>query len=115
MAWNKQIRILLRGQAQESFLKLKERKDKEAQILVKSIHRIMEILKKNPQFGDPIRKELIPEAFIKAGIKNLYRVELSNFWRMLYTLDGNKIEIFLFILSIVDHPAYDKLFGYRGR
>ncbi len=107
------IRILLRGQAKESFLELKKRNDKEAQSILNSIERTKEILRQNPQYGNPISKELIPESLKKQGIKNLYRVELSNFWRMLYTLEGNKIEIFLFVLNIVDHPSYNKLFGYK--
>lgn len=109
----KEVRVLLKGQAKECFLDLKKKNDKESQSLLRSVQRVMEILRENPQFGDPIRKELIPDNFEKAGIQNLYRVELSNFWRGLYTLEGNRVEIFLFILSIVDHPTYDKMFGYR--
>lgn len=67
-----------------------KRNDKESQSLVKFIERITDILKQNPQFGDPIKKELIPEEFLKQGVKNLYRTELSNYWRMLYTLEGLK-------------------------
>ena len=81
--------------------------------MLRSIDRIINILKQNPQYGDPIRKELIPESFKKQGIKNLYRVELSNFWRMLYTTEGTRIEIFLFVLNIVDHPTYNKILGYK--
>lgn len=113
MFLGKEVRILLKGQARESFLELKKRNDKEAQSILRAISRITEILKTNPQYGEPISKELIPEDFKKQGIQNLYRAELSNFWRMLYTLEGNQIEIFLFILSISDHSKYNKLFGYR--
>jgi hypothetical protein len=115
MFQEKEIRIILKGQAKESFLELKKRNDKEAQSLIRSVDRIIKILKKNPQYGDPIKKELIPEYFKKIGIKNLYRAELSNFWRMLYTIESNKIEIFCFVLSIMDHPSYDKLFGYKTK
>ncbi len=115
MFLGKEVRVMLKDQAQESYFQLKQQADKESQTLLRSIHRIIEILKENPQFGDPIAKDLIPEQFKKEGIANLYRVELSNFWRMLYTLEGTKIEIFAFILSIVDHPTYDKLFGYKKR
>lgn len=113
MFGGKEVRIFLKGQAKDSFLELKKRNDKESHILVHSINRIIEILKQNPQFGEPIRKDLIPDSFKKAGVQNLYRVELSNFWRMIYTIEGNKVEIFLFILSIVNHKQYNKLFGYR--
>ena len=110
----KEVRVFLRGKAKESFLELKRKNDKESQSIINSIERIRKILEGNPQYGNPIPKNLIPEEFKKDGIKNLYRVELSNFWRMLYTLEGNRIEIFLFVLSIVDHPTYNKIFGYKG-
>jgi len=113
MFLGKEVRVFLREQAKESFIELKKRNDKESQSLVNSIERVIGILKQNPQFGEPIRKELIPENMKKEGIKNLYRVELSNYWRMLYTLEGTKIEVFAFILSIIDHPTYNKIFKYK--
>jgi len=113
MFLGKEVRIFFKGEAQESFLRLKSRNEKEAQSILRSIERNKEILKQNPQYGDPIAKNLIPEEFKKQGIKNLYRIELSNFWRMLYTLEGNKVEIFLFVLKISDHPKYNKLFSYK--
>ena len=113
MFLGKEVRVLLKGQAKESYLELKKRTDKEAQSLIRSFQRIKDILKDNPQFGDPIAKRLIPEKLKVMGIKNLYRAELSNYWRMLYTIEGTKVEIFLFVLSIVDHKQYDKLFGYK--
>ncbi len=113
MFFGKEVRVELKGQAKEAYLELKKRSDKEAQTLLRSIHRIIEILKQNPQFGDPIKKQLIPQKLIHTKIQNLYRIELSNYWRMLYTLEGTQVEIFCFVLSIVDHKEYDKLFSYK--
>jgi hypothetical protein len=113
MFFGKEIRILLKGQAKDNYIELKKRNDKEAQSILNSIERIKVVLKENPQYGDPIPKRLIPDEMIKQGIQNLYRVELSNYWRMLYTIEGNKVEIFLFVLKIVNHKEYNKLFGYR--
>jgi len=109
----KEVRVFLKGRAKEAYLELKKRTDKEAQTLLCSIERVMEILKDNPQFGNPIKKDLIPDSLKQEGIKNLYRAELSNFWRLLYTVEGDKLDIFLFILSITDHNEYNKLFGYK--
>src|SRR3989344_2360065 len=109
MFFGKEVRVVLVGQAKESYLELKNRNDSQAKTILRSFERIRDILKQNPQYGDPLKKELIPDKFIKQGITNLYRAELSNFWRMLYTLKGNKIEIFVLILTISDHPTYDKL------
>ncbi len=111
----KDIRVLLKGQAKESFLNLKKRDDKEAQALLKSIKRIIDILKDNPQYGDPIEKRKIPKKYQKQGIKNLYRCELSHYWRLIYTLQGSRLEIFAFVLNIMDHKQYDKLFKYRRK
>jgi|SRR3989338_119598 len=113
MIFGKEIKVFMKGQAKESYLLLKSRTDKEAQSLLNSINRITEILKNNPQFGDPIPKRLIPKSLLKEGIQNLYRVELSNFWRMLYTIEGAKIEILVFVLNIINHKEYNKLFGYK--
>ena len=60
------------------------------------------------------QKNLIPKKYkIKHNASNLFRVELSHFWRMLYTLKGDEIEIIAFILDITDHPDYNKKFGYK--
>ena len=113
MMFGKEVKVFMIGQAKESYILLKDQTDKASQSLLNSINRITEILKNNPQFGDPIPKRLIPKSLIKEGIQNLYRVELSNFWRMLYTIEGSKIEILVFVLKIMNHKDYDKLFGYR--
>ena len=73
-------------------------------------------MKANPFYGDPVAKKLIPEEYrAEYSAVNLFRVELSGFWRMLYTLKGDQIEIVAFVLDIVDHPTYDKKFGYRKK
>jgi hypothetical protein len=114
MYLGKEVKVFLKGQAKEGYLELKKREDKDAHTLLNSINRVKDILKENPMYGDPIPKRQIPPKLIlEYDIKNLYRVELSNYWRMLYTIEGNKVEIFLFVLSIVDHKEYNKLFGYK--
>jgi len=107
----KEIRIRLLGEAINDYSELKERKDKQARILLNSIDKVKERLKINPQFGDSIKKDLIPKEYKEYG--NLYRVELSNFWRLLYTIKGNEVEIIAFVLAIIDHEEYNKKFGYK--
>jgi len=115
MYFGKEVRIVLKWKAKDVYLELKKRDDKESKSILSSFNRIKEILRDNPQYGDPIAKDLIPKEFIKGGIQNLYRVELSNYWRALYTIEGTKVEIFLFVLSIVDHKEYNKLFKYKKK
>ena len=115
MYFGKEIRIILKWKAKDVFLELKKREDKESKSILESFNRVKDVLKENPQFGDPIAKDLIPKEFKNAGIQNLYRVELSNYWRALYTIEGSKVEVFLFVLSIADHKEYNKLLGYKKR
>jgi hypothetical protein len=75
------------------------------------------IIKLNIHYGNPIAKDLIPEEYKqKYSTTNLFSVELPAFWRMLYTLTNNEeVEIIAFVLDIIDHPDYDKKFGYKRR
>ncbi len=49
--------------------------------------------------------------------------DLSGYWRLIYTLkqpqrENPEIEvlsIWLDVLDILDHPKYDKIFGYRKK
>ena len=91
MYLGKEVRIILKWKAKDIYLELKKRDDKESKSILNSFNRIKEILKDNPQYGDPIAKDLIPKEFKKEGIQNLYRVELSNYWRALYTIKELKL------------------------
>jgi len=87
-------------------------------MILKAINQKVELIKSNPHYGNPVSKKLFPEEYkIKYGIKNLFRVELPAFWRMLYTLKGaeSEIEIIAFVLDIMDHKKYNKKFGYKRK
>ena len=116
----RKIRVILSSDAKEVYNHLKEEapKSKTDRTLLNTITKKIEIIKSNPHYGDPIAKSLIPKEYIhKYEISNLFRVELPNFWRMLYSLiDGEtKIEIIAFVLDIMDHPTYNKKFGYKKK
>lgn len=113
MYFGKDVRVMLKDDAKEAYFELKKRNDPEAKSILNSIERMKEILKQNPQHGDPATRKLIPRSLLSKGIQNLYRAELSNYWRLLYTIEGTKAEIFLFVLKIVNHKEYNKLFGYK--
>ncbi len=83
------------------------------QTLLRSIKRATELLKKNPFSGNQIQKRLIPKKYIlKYGVENLWRMELANRWRLIYTIKGGELEVINFIVDIYDHKKYDKAFGY---
>ena len=88
---------------------------KKERMIFLSLKQKLEHIEKNPHYGEPISKKIIPEVYkIKYGITNLFRIELPQFWRMLYTLtsEDDEVEIIAFILDVVDHKKYDKRFGY---
>ena len=116
----KKIRVILSSDATEIYNDLIRKaivSKKERSILL-AITKKVELIKSDPHYGNPIAKSLIPKQYVKKyEISNLFRVELPNYWRMLYTLkDGEtEIEIISFILDIVDHKEYDKKFGYKKK
>lgn len=122
---NKPVRVILLDEADSEYNRLneivgqqiKDGKDNTGEMqLLRSIKQKVEFIKANPFYGDNIPKALIPKEFItKHNVKNLWRAELTNFWRMLYTIKGDQIEIICFILEILSHKDYDKKFGYKGR
>ena len=110
----KEIKVFLKDDAKESYLLLKTKSDKESKMLVNSIERIMNILVLNPQQGVVLPKKLFPkELIMKYNITNLYRVELSRFWRLLYTIKNDEVYIYLIVLKVINHKEYNKLFGYK--
>ena len=115
----KGVRIVFSPEAEEVYKKLNAEAEtnKQSRMILKAINHKKELIKANIHYGDPIAKNLIPAEYKqKYSTKNLFRVELPAFWRMLYTLTNNKeIEIIAFVLDIIDHPDYDKKFGYRKR
>ncbi len=96
--------------------KMKQRLHLRAKGIVFPFCEKKDLIKANPHYGEPVAKRLIPgEYVVKYGTTNLFRVELPNYWRMLYTLtDGEtEIEIIAFVLDIINHQKYDKKFGYK--
>lgn len=117
---NKPTRVILLGEAELEYKKLNElvgmqisegKETSEEIQLLRSIKQKIEFIKSNPFYGDNIEKKKIPREF---DVQNLWRVELTGFWRMLYTIKGDQIEIICFVLEILDHKKYDKLFGYKS-
>ena len=116
----KKVRVILSPEAEEVYNHLNKEAptSKTERVILNAINKKVELIKMNYQYGDPIAKDLIPQEYKeKYHVKNLFRVELPNYWRMLYTLtdDETKIEIIAFVLDLIDHPTYDKKFGYRKK
>lgn len=114
----KTTRIILSPEAEQAYKTLNQQapNSKIEKSILNSINKKIELIKANPHYGQPIAKDKIPQEYKnKYNTTNLFWVELSAFWRMLYTLTNNdtQIEIIAFILDICDHEKYNKKFGYK--
>ncbi len=118
---NKPVRVILLDEADSEYKRLNEivgqqaregKDNTEEMQLLRSIKQKTEFIKANPFYGNNIPKSLIPKEY---NAKNLWRVELTNYWRMLYTIKGDQIEIICFVLDIIDHAEYDKKLGYKKK
>lgn len=98
--------------ARESFAKLNEGKF-EDKTLYGFINRAIDDLKENPFVGIRIAKKLWPKEYLqKYGINNLWKYDLPNAWRLLYTIKGDSVKIIAVILEWMDHKNYEKKFKY---
>ncbi len=86
----------------------------ENKILKKHIRRAIEEIKENAFVGTRIPKRLFPKEYIvKYNITNLWKYDLPNGWRLIYTLTSpNKVEIISVILEWFSHPDYERRFKY---
>lgn len=81
--------------------------------LLKSIQRALDLLKTKPFAGDSVSENLWPKEF--GNLPNLFRMELSQFWRLLYYVAGDEIKVISVVFEICDHQHYDKIFGYKKK
>ena len=62
------------------------------------------------------KKDLIPKEYRQNyDVGNLFIADLPDYWRMIYTIESNEIEIITFVLDIIDHDEYNKKFKFRKR
>ncbi len=114
----KTARITFSDDAESCIRRLSELSEtsKVYQSILNSVQTKLSILQSNLQYGDHIKQSLVPQVYeMIYGVKSLYRVELSSFWRLLYTLfpGEDSGQVVVFIVDILDHSTYDKKFGYR--
>src|SRR3989338_1272499 len=113
------FRVIGTGEFDKEFQELKRRAnqgDNESIQLVKFIEKGIEKLKYNYKYGDHISRNKIPKEYIeKYGVENLWKLNLSSFWRLIYTVRGTEIEVISVLLEVLDHKKYDRKFGYRTK
>ncbi|MCR4327070.1 MAG: hypothetical protein NUV46_00635 [Nanoarchaeota archaeon] len=80
----------------------------------KHLLRAKEDILKNAFCGEQIPKKLIPKEYRKKyEIDNLWKYNLPNAWRLLYSVTTpSKVEIISVVLDWMDHTNYNRLFKY---
>lgn len=121
----KAIKVVLSEEATEEYNELNRIVGEELQrgitssvnqSIFRSIERVKGWLKDNPFAGEQVQKSKIPPYYLnKYDVTNLWRIDLSDYWRLVYTIQSSEVEIIDFVLNIVDHKKYDKIFGYKGK
>lgn len=97
---------------EKDFEKLKEGKFEDKQ-LYNFIERAIDDLKKNPMCGVKIPRKLWPKGYIKNyQIRNLWKYDLPEGWRLIYSIFEDKVMIINLILEWFPHKEYEKRFGY---
>lgn len=96
--------------------KTKEEYDKaklEDPQLHKFLERATDDLKNNPNCGIKIPRDLWPKEYIKKyKIDNLWKYDLPNAWRLVYTIAKDEVKIMAILLEWFDHKNYERRFGY---
>jgi mRNA-degrading endonuclease RelE of RelBE toxin-antitoxin system len=119
------IRVIFSKEAEQEYQKLvdsvkkeheKSIKNSENQQLLRSVDEKVERLKYAPDSGTQIPKKKFPSKYLsKYEINNLWKMNLFNYWRLIYTLRGDRVEVLCIVLDLINHPDYDKIFRYRKK
>ena len=101
--------IFVDEKLEKEFLNLEENNE-----IKKFIQRAINDIKQNAFCSIPIPKRLIPKEYTsKYQIKNLWKYDLPDGWRLLYSITTpNKIEIISIIIEFLNHKDYEKRFKY---
>lgn len=93
----------------KSFEKLKKRDEK----LLRHLKNAVENIREDPVCGIKISRRLIPKEWVKRyGVNNLYKYNLPNAWRLIYSLSGNEAQLIAIVLGCFNHKEYERKFNY---
>lgn len=95
-----------------AFIKLKDSKTEDRK-LYEWLDRAFDDLQKDPFCGIQIQRKLIPREYIKkCSIDNLWKYNLPNAWRLMYSVAKHEVIIIAIIIEWMDHKKYERRFGY---
>ena len=86
---------------------------KDDDFIKKAIIRAIKDLKENAFCGVQIPKKLFPREYVqKYGINNLWKYDLPDGWRLIYSVAGSEVSIVAIILEWLPHKDYERRFKY---
>ena len=96
---------------EKEFDKLKNVKEKQ---FYEQLMNAFRNLKENAFCGTQIPKNLIPKEYIKkfGDMTNLWKYNLPDAWRLIYTVKNNNVKVLSVILEWLDHKEYERRFHY---
>jgi hypothetical protein len=70
-------------------------------------------IEQNAFCGIQLSKRLMPKEYIKKyRITNLWKYDLPNAWRLLYSIENQELLIVSIILDWMSHPEYERKLKY---
>ena len=80
----------------------------------KQLTKAFQNLKEDVYCGTQIPKRLIPKGYIKrfGVLTNLWKYNLPDAWRLIYTVKNEKVTVLSIILEWLDHKEYERRFKY---
>lgn len=77
------------------------------------INRAISDLRRDPFCGIRVPSKLWPKEYMrKYTVDNLWKYDLPDGWRLIYTVHGNEVEIISILIEWMDHKNYERRFGY---
>lgn len=96
----------------EAYYKL-EKGDASEKELFRFIHQAMDNIERNAFCGIQVQKKQIPREYIKKyGAMNLWKYDLPNAWRLIYTIRAGKAVVVSVVLEWLAHKEYERRFNY---
>ena len=96
-----------------AFDKLLDGKTEDKQ-LFEFLERAFKDIEQNAFCGIQIPKRQIPKQYIqKYGVDNLWKYNLPNAWRLLYSVAREEVTVVSIILEWGKHKQYDRKLGYK--
>ena len=95
----------------KAFYKL-ENGDNSEKELFRLMNQAIDNIEENAFCGIHLPKRLIPEAYIKKNIKNLWKYDLPRGWRLMYSIVNEELVVVSIVLEWFDHKEYERRFKY---